>query len=68
MLAWIAHAGRAVGLVHVIVHAHGWQAAPVTYLQDLYAEPDMRGKGVGRALIETVYADADRRAARTSTG
>jgi GNAT superfamily N-acetyltransferase len=37
----------AVGLVHVIVHAHGWQAEPVTYLQDLYADPDMRGTGVG---------------------
>ena len=60
MLAWIAWAkGRAVGLAHVIVHAHGWQAAPITYLQDLYAVPEMRGGGVGRALIETVYADAD---------
>jgi GNAT superfamily N-acetyltransferase len=60
MLGWIARAGgRAVGLVHVIVHAHGWQAAPVTYLQDLYAVPEARGQGIGRRLIETVYADAD---------
>jgi GNAT superfamily N-acetyltransferase len=60
MQGWMAHAnGRGVGLVHVIVHAHGWQAEPVTYLQDLYADPDMRGTGIGRALIETVYADAD---------
>jgi GNAT superfamily N-acetyltransferase len=60
MLGWMAHVGdRAVGLVHVIVHAHGWQAAPVTYLQDLFAAPDARGQGVGRRLIETVYADAD---------
>jgi GNAT superfamily N-acetyltransferase len=61
MLAWIARqAGRGVGLVHVILHSHGWQDAPATYLQDLYADPDMRGKGVGRALIQTVYDDADR--------
>ena len=60
MRAWIAHvSGRAVGLAHVIVHAHGWQDAPITYLQDLYADPEVRGSGVGRALIETVYADAD---------
>jgi GNAT superfamily N-acetyltransferase len=61
MLAWIAHDGaRGVGLVHVIVHSHGWQEAPVTYLQDLYADPSVRGRGLGRRLIETVYADADR--------
>jgi GNAT superfamily N-acetyltransferase len=61
MLAWIAvRDGRGVGLAHVIVHAHGWQEAPVTYLQDLYTDPSMRGHGVGRALIEAVYADADR--------
>jgi GNAT superfamily N-acetyltransferase len=59
MRAWIAHDAGGRGPCHVIVHAHGWQDAPVTYLQDLYADPEVRGKGVGRALIETVYADAD---------
>jgi len=60
MRAWIARlADHGVGLVHVIVHAHGWQDAPVTYLQDLYTHPSARGRGIGRALIETVYADAD---------
>jgi GNAT superfamily N-acetyltransferase len=60
MLAFVAVAeGSCVGLAHVIVHAHGWQIAPVTYLQDLYADPSIRGKGIGRALIEAVYADAD---------
>ena len=28
-------------------------------MQDLYVDPDARGSGVGRALIETVYAAAD---------
>lgn len=50
---------RAVGLVHYVFHAHMWRDAPVCYLQDLYADPDVRGTGVGRALIETVYAEAD---------
>jgi GNAT superfamily N-acetyltransferase len=60
MLGWIARAGRqAVGLAHVIVHSHGWQVAPVTYLQDLFVAPSLRGQGLGRKLIETVYADAD---------
>lgn len=53
--------GRAVGLVHAIWHGHNWRIEDVCYLQDLYADPDVRGMGVGRALIEAVYAEADRR-------
>ena len=51
--------GRAVGLVHYLFHRHGWKVENVCYLQDLYADPDVRGSGVGRALIEAVYAAAD---------
>jgi len=50
---------RLVGLTHYIFHAHGWKVEDVCYLQDLYADPDVRGLGVGRALIEAVYAAAD---------
>lgn len=50
---------RAVGLVHYIYHPHNWKIEDVTYLQDLYASPEARGIGVGRALIEAVYAAAD---------
>ncbi|MEM9755974.1 MAG: GNAT family N-acetyltransferase [Pseudomonadota bacterium] len=60
MRAWLAwDGGQALGLVHVILHAHGWRAEPVAYLQDLYTATAARGRGIGRALIETVYADAD---------
>lgn len=52
-------AGRLVGLVHYIYHAHNWRAEDVCYLQDLYADPSVRGTGVGRALIEAVYKAAD---------
>ena len=31
----------------------------VCYIQDLYADPSVRGMGVGRAVIEGVYAAAD---------
>jgi GNAT superfamily N-acetyltransferase len=51
--------GRLVGLTHYLFHRHGWKVENVCYLQDLYADPDVRGTGVGRALIEAVYAAAD---------
>lgn len=51
--------GKPVGLVHYLFHRHGWRIENVCYLQDLYADPEVRGKGVGRALIEAVYAAAD---------
>ena len=51
--------GTPVGLVHYIYHAHNWRTDQVCYLQDLYADPTVRGTGVGRKLIEAVYAQAD---------
>jgi len=51
--------GRAAGLVHFIYHPHNWRVEKVCYLQDLYTAPEARGQGVGRALIEAVYARAD---------
>ncbi|MCC5985770.1 MAG: GNAT family N-acetyltransferase [Rhodobacteraceae bacterium] len=56
-----ARDGRAVGLVHYLFHAHCWRPEGICYLQDLYAAPEARGTGVGRALIEAVYAAADAR-------
>ena len=51
--------GQAVGLTHYVFHRHGWKVENVCYLQDLYADPSVRGQGVGRKLIEAVYAAAD---------
>lgn len=55
--------GQAVGLVHSIYHRSTWTASDDCYLQDLFVAADGRGRGVGRALIEHVYADAKRRGA-----
>jgi GNAT superfamily N-acetyltransferase len=51
--------GRPVGLTHYLFHRHCWRIENVVYLQDLYVDPEVRGTGAGRALIEAVYAAAD---------
>lgn len=51
--------GKLMGLTHYLFHRHGWSLENVCYLQDLYALPEARGTGVGRKLIEGVYAAAD---------
>lgn len=51
--------GNLVGLTHFLYHRHGWKDENVCYLQDLYADPAVRGLGIGRALIEGVYDAAD---------
>ncbi|MDQ2634023.1 MAG: GNAT family N-acetyltransferase [Pseudomonadota bacterium] len=50
--------GRAVGLVHYLYHRSCWSTVNNCYLQDLFADPSVRGTGVGRALIEAVQAQA----------
>ncbi|MEM6407465.1 MAG: GNAT family N-acetyltransferase [Pseudomonadota bacterium] len=51
--------GQAIGLTHYLFHRHGWSVENCCYLQDLYVDPEIRGTGAGRALIEAVYAAAD---------
>ncbi len=50
--------GRLIGLVHYLFHRSCWTAGDYCYLQDLFTSHESRGKGVGRALIEHVYAKA----------
>lgn len=49
--------GRLVGITHYLFHTSTW-ADQVCYLQDLFVDPDVRGRGVARALIETVARTA----------
>ncbi len=48
-----------LGLTHYLFHRHCWKIENTCYLQDLYVDPAARGTGLGRALIEAVYARAD---------
>ena len=50
--------GRVVGLAHYLFHRSMTRIEPICYLSDLFTAPDVRGRGVGRALIECVYAQS----------
>jgi GNAT superfamily N-acetyltransferase len=52
--------GRLVGLAHALFHRSTWSATYYCYLEDLFVDPAARRHGVGRALIEAVYAEADK--------
>ena len=45
--------GRLIGITHFLVHPNT-SGPDVCYLQDLFTDPDARGKGVARALIAAV--------------
>jgi GNAT superfamily N-acetyltransferase len=49
---------KAVGLTHYLYHRSCWSIVNNCYLQDLFADPEVRGKGVGAALIEAVRQEA----------
>jgi GNAT superfamily N-acetyltransferase len=50
--------GGLIGLVHYLFHRSTITIEPTCYLQDLFTVEAARGKGVGRMLIEAVYAQA----------
>jgi GNAT superfamily N-acetyltransferase len=56
--------GQLVGFVHYLFHTSIW-ARDVVYLQDLFTDASVRGRGVARALIDRVAQVArERQAAR----
>src|SRR3954447_3144146 len=50
--------GAIVAIVHYIFHRSTWTLGPYCYLQDLFTAEHARGHGIGRKLIEAVYARA----------
>ena len=44
--------GRPVGFSLCVLHEGTWVRDPICYLEDLFVDPQVRGKGVGRALIQ----------------
>ena len=59
----VAEGDALVGLAHAIFHPSTWTTGTYCYLEDLFVSRTERGSGAGLALIEAVYAEADRRGA-----
>jgi GNAT superfamily N-acetyltransferase len=54
---------RVQGITCLVFHRSTWSPGLYCYLEDLFVDPGSRGGGVGRALIEAAYAEADTRGA-----
>jgi GNAT superfamily N-acetyltransferase len=50
-----------LGLAHILLHRSTWSPTWYCYLEDLFVDAAHRGRGIGRALIEAVYREADAR-------
>lgn len=53
--------GQLVGLAHFLFHRNTITIEHTCYLQDLFADPMVRGRGIGRALI-SAFQDRARQA------
>jgi GNAT superfamily N-acetyltransferase len=60
-LVAVDDADTPIGLAHLLLHRSTWTNGWYCYLEDLFVDPVQRGRGIGRALIEAVYALADAR-------
>lgn len=55
------HEGRVVGFALWFVNYSTWLGRHGIYLEDLYVTPEMRGRGIGRALLAELAALCVRR-------
>jgi GNAT superfamily N-acetyltransferase len=44
-----------IGFTHCLFRPSTWTETDYCYLEDLFVDPNIRGKGVGRALMERVF-------------
>jgi GNAT superfamily N-acetyltransferase len=52
------HDGQAAGFALYYFNYSTWMGRPGIYLEDLFVEPDFRGRGIGKALLQRVAAVA----------
>ncbi|CAK9435354.1 uncharacterized protein LODBEIA_P00810 [Lodderomyces beijingensis] len=52
--------GKVIGFANYLAHLNTWTVEDTMYLNDLFVSADNRLHGVGRKLIEHVYAETDK--------
>ncbi len=52
------HDGRPAGFAFYFFNYSTWKGRPGIYLEDLFVEPELRGLGIGKALLKRVAAIA----------
>jgi len=52
---------RMAGLAHLSFSPSSWSRGPLCHLQDLFVSEDFRGQGAGHALMDGVFAEADKK-------
>jgi len=50
------HNGRAAGFALYFFSYSTWMGRPGLYLEDIFVDPELRGLGIGKALLERVAA------------
>ena len=50
--------GKVEGITHYSFQNSTWAPVNYCYLEDLFVNPEVRGKGLGRALIDAVLVEA----------
>ncbi len=50
--------GTVCGFSLSVLHSGTWTVDPVCYLEDLFVDPEHRGRGIGEALIRDLVATA----------
>ncbi len=51
---------RMAGIAHFSFSTSSWSGGPLCHLQDLFVNEELRGRGVGHALMDGVFAEADK--------
>jgi GNAT superfamily N-acetyltransferase len=52
------HEGRPAGFAFYFYNYSTWKGRPGIYLEDIFVYPEFRGRGIGKALLKEVAADA----------